>query len=186
MFAVLKRLFELIPTAEAHCDTADGPAVTDGRRALDTANLNHALKWIPADQEDELRQVFSKAMVVRNLGAEAREVADRLFLETLVRIHRVAEGAGFTGIQASGAEVEPIVVAADQALVDGDLEPLRALVPSERFEKLAKRFEVARAKRDFPVDDVPAGREFVAAYVSYFTFAEGHDHEHTHVHAHHG
>lgn len=95
----------------------------------------------------------------------------------------MAEGVGFTGIQASGAEVDPVVVAADRALAEGDLEPLRALVPPERFGELAARFEVARAKRGFAVADVPAGRDYVAAYVSFFKYAEGAEHEHGHHHA---
>ena len=169
-------------TVQAHCDTTEGPAVKDGRKALETGNTNYALKWIPADGEAELRHVFDKAIVVRKLGVEAAEVADRLFLETLVRIHRMAEGVGFTGIQGPGAEVEPVVVAADRALEDGDLEPLRALVPADRFDELAARFELARAKRDFAVDDLAAGRDFIAAYVSYFKYAEGEDHDHDHHH----
>ena len=67
-------------------------------------------------------------------------------------------------------------------LEDGDLEPLRALVTADRFDELAARFELARAKRDFAVDDVAAGRDFIAAYVSYFKYAEGEDHDHGHHH----
>ena len=78
---------------QAHCDTAEGPAVKDGRKALETSNLNYALKWIPADGEAELRDVFEKALKVRLLGVEAAELADRLFLETMVRIHRMGEDA---------------------------------------------------------------------------------------------
>jgi hypothetical protein len=181
MFNLIKRLSRLIPSAEAHCDTAEGPAVTDGGRALETGNLNHALKWVPADGEAELRQVFDKAMAVRRLAVEAVEVGDRLFLETLVRVHRMAEGVGFTGIQPGGAE-DPLVVAADRALADGDLEPLRALVPPDRFTGLAARFRSTRDKRDFDVDDVAAGRDFVAAYTSYFKYAEGEEHTHGHQH----
>lgn len=48
----------ILPSAQAHCDTADGPAVTDGRRALETGNINLALKWIPSDGEAELAEVF--------------------------------------------------------------------------------------------------------------------------------
>ena len=51
-------------SAQAHCDTAEGPAVKDGRKALETSNLNYALKWIPADGEAELRDVFVKALKV--------------------------------------------------------------------------------------------------------------------------
>ena len=36
----------IIQPASAHCDTEDGPAVNDGRKALQTGVANHALKWI--------------------------------------------------------------------------------------------------------------------------------------------
>ena len=103
----------------AHCDTADGPAVKDGRKALETGNINFALKWIPVEGEAEMRDVFAKAMSVRTLGAEAAELADRLVLETLVRIHRMGEGVGFTGIQPVGAQIDPVVKAADEAIAAG-------------------------------------------------------------------
>lgn len=168
----------VLPTADAHCDTADGPSVIDGRRALETGNLNYALKWIPADGEDELRAVFDKAMRVRGLSPDAAELADRLFLETMVRIHRMAEGVGFTGIQPTGAAVDPVVVAADRALESGDDAGLRDLVPADRWEELHRRFGEALARRDHDVNDVAAGREFMEAYVSFFKYAEGEDHDH--------
>ena len=181
---LLRSLAEaLLPFADAHCDTADGPAVTDGRRALDSGNLNFALKWIQAEGEGELRAVFDKALAVRKLGPEAAEVADRLFLETLVRLHRMGEGVGFTGIQPSGAKVDPIVVAADRALETGDDHEVIALAPAGRREELHRRFEAALGKKAFDVDDVPAARDFDAAYVNYFKFAEGEDHASGHHHA---
>lgn len=120
-------------------------------------------------------------------------LADRLFLETLVRLHRMGEGVGFTGIQPSGTTIDPIVVAADRALETGDDHELMALAPAERREELHRRFQAALGKKAFEVDDVPAGREFVASYVSFFKFAEGEEHEHRHpapgtparVHQHH-
>jgi hypothetical protein len=171
------------PTAQAHCDTAEGPAVKDGRRALETGNINHALKWIPADGEAELRDVFDKALKVRGLGADAAELADRLFLETLVRIHRMGEGVGFAGIQPVGTQVDPVVVAADGAIAQGSDAALLPMVPAERRAELDKRFRAALAVKDFDVDDVAAGRRYLAAYVSFFKYAEGEEHEH-HGHEH--
>ncbi len=162
----------------AHCDTADGPAVTDGRRALDTGNVNYALKWIPADGEEELRQVFDKAQQIRPLGEEAAELADQLFLETLVRLHRLAEGVGFTGIQPTGTAVDPVVNAADAALSLGSDADLLPMVPEERRAELHRRFRTAFAIGEFDVDDVDAGRRYLAAYVDFFKYAEGEDHEH--------
>jgi uncharacterized protein DUF6448 len=175
----LRSLVEaILATAEAHCDTADGPAVTDGRRALETGNINHALKWIQADGEPELTEVFTKALAVRKLGSDAAELADRLFLETLVRLHRMGEGVGFTGIQPSGTQIEPIVAAADRALEIGDDTEVYVMAPPERREELHRRFELALAKKGFDVNDVPAARDYVAAYVSFFKYAEGEDHAH--------
>jgi hypothetical protein len=172
-------------TVQAHCDTAEGPAVTDGRKALETGNINHALKWISADGESELRDVFEKAMKVRTLGAEAPELADRLFLETMVRLHRMGEGVGFAGIQPVGTQVDPVVAAAAEAIAQGSDAALLPMVPPERRAELDQRFQAALAVKDFDVDDVAAGRRYLAAYVSFFKYAEGEDHEH-HGHEHHG
>ena len=173
-------------TVHAHCDTAEGPAVKAGRRALATGNINQALAWIPADGEAELRDVFEKALKVRTLGTDAAEVADRLFLETMVRIHRMGEGVGFTGIQPTGTDVDPVVTAADEALALGSDAGLLPLVPDERRAELHERFHAAMALKDFDVDDVAAGRRYLAAYVSFFKYAEGEDHEHGgHAHGEH-
>lgn len=180
--ALLRSLVEVIvPTVEAHCDTADGPAVIDGRRALETGNINYALKWIQPDSETELAEVFAKSLTVRKLGKDAAEVADRLFLETLVRLHRMGEGVGFTGIQPAGASVDPIVVAADRALEVGDDRDVLALVPAARRDELHRRFAAALGKKGFDINDITAARDYVAAYVNFFKYAEGEDHAHGHA-----
>jgi len=173
-------------TVQAHCDTAEGPAVRDGRRALETGNVNYALTWIPADGEAELRDVFDRARRVRSLGTEAAELADRLFLETLVRLHRMGEGVGFTGIQPVGAPVDPVALAADEAIARGSNTDLLPMVPPERRAELDRRFQAAVALQDFDVDDVAAGRRYLAAYVDFFMYAEGegHGHESSESHCH--
>jgi len=97
----------IVQPADAHCDTEDGPAVTDGRRALASGNINHALKWVSAEAEDEVRRAFGEAITLRADGGDAAAQADRTFLETLVRVHRAGEGVGFDGIQPTGADVPP-------------------------------------------------------------------------------
>ena len=177
---------------QAHCDTSDGPAVTDGSKSLETGKINYALKWVPADGEAEVRDVFDKALRVRGLGPDAAEVADRLLLETLVRVHRMAEGVGFTGIQPTGTQVAPVVLAADEAIAKGSDADLLAMVAPERRTELHRRFEGALALRNFDVDDLEVARRYIAAYVGFFKYAEGEGHEHheptghgsTHHHSH--
>lgn len=164
-----------LPIAQAHCDTADGPAASDGRRALETGEVAYALKWIPATSERELRDVFAQVMAVRPLSPQAAEIADRLFLETLVRLHRLSEGVGFTGIQPAGVRMDPVVAAADRALDTGELAPVLQCVAEERRDELQRRFKIARSKQDFRVEDIDAGRDFISAYVDFFKYAEGHE-----------
>jgi hypothetical protein len=170
----------VVREASAHCDTEDGPAATDGRRALASGNVSIAAKWVRPEDEPELRAVFEKALRVRAAGGEVSEVADRWFIENLVRIHRAGEGAGFEGLKPVGTPVPTQVRAADEALAEGSIEPLRGLVDSGRWAELEDRFQRALALKDFVDDDLDAARAYMSAYVSFFKFAEGEDHDHHH------
>ncbi len=163
-------------TASAHCDTEDGPAVAAGRLALEAGDPDVALAWVRDTGEPEVRDVFRRSLRVRTLGDDARYVADRLFLETLVRVHRAGEGAGFEGIKPGGT-IDPVVAAADRAYDVGSLDPLAGLVPGDRVRELDRRLEAALAAKDHDVHDIAAGRKAVAAYVDFATFAAGEDHE---------
>lgn len=161
----------VVQPASAHCDTEDGPVVAAGRRALTTGNVNHALAWVHQDAEGEVRGAFTDALAA--LGT-ARIGAERRFLETLVRLHRAGEGAGFEGIKPAGTPQPPAVTAADQALAAGTLAPLEPLLADEHRPQVARRLAVALALRDHDVDDVAAGRAFVSAYVDYVHHAAHH------------
>ncbi|AHM57638.1 LysM domain protein (plasmid) [Peptoclostridium acidaminophilum DSM 3953] len=170
--------------ANAHCDTMDGPTAIDGRKALETNNINYALKWITSDYEDELRRIFEKCVKVRALSPEAQELADMYFLENLVRIHRAGEGAPFEGLKPSGTPIDKKVAAADKSVEIGNLSPLEGLVSPEEMHELKGRFEKVMSLKNFDVNDVEAGRKYIEAYVSFFKTAEGEEHEHGSRHSH--
>ena len=170
--------------ASAHCDTMDGPTAQDGLQALETGNIALALKWVSPSDEEELRAVYDKARTARDQGPAAREVADRWFVENLIRVHRAGEGASFSGVQPYGVPVDERVAAADAAIASGDLAPLEGLVPADRWAELERRFATVLERKEYDATDVVAGRSYIAAYVSFFKYAEGEDHEHDHEHDH--
>lgn len=170
--------------AYAHCDTMDGPAVKDGKKALETGNINYAYKWIFEEYEEELKGIFELALKARKFGSHAKEVADRWFLENFVRIHRAGEGASYEGLKPSGTALDPIVVAADKSIDIGDMSPLKGLVTDEEYHALEEKFDKAIALKNFDINDVKAAREYVYAYVTFFKMAEGEEHEHEHGHEH--
>ena len=71
-----------------HCDSLDGPVVAAARRALDAGDVDLVLPFVPEQGEAEVKNVFQSTLPVSQLDDETREVADRLFFETVVRVHR--------------------------------------------------------------------------------------------------
>ena len=56
-------------TAQAHCDTMDGPVVAAAKRALDTGAEKYVLIWVRAQDEPEIRNTLRHALAVRKLEA---------------------------------------------------------------------------------------------------------------------
>ena len=158
--------------AVGHCDGMDGPVVTLARKALESGNVNLILPWVRAEDEGEIRTAFEHASSVRKLGAEARQLADTHFFETLVRIHRAGEGAPFTGLKPAGRDLGLAVPASDRALEDGSIERVVTLLTDAVREGLRERFDMAYSRKNFDSSDVRAGREFVEAYVPFIHYVE--------------
>jgi hypothetical protein len=157
----------------AHCDTMDGPVVVAAKAALEKREVTPALKWVKKQDEAEIKAAFEKTLAVRAKGTEARDLADRWFFETLVRVHRAGEGAPFTGLKPAGRELGPAIEGADKALESGSVDTVVKLLTHEVTEGLHKRFAEAREKKEHAEHNVEAGREYVAACVDYVHHVEG-------------
>lgn len=169
----------------AHCDTMDGPVVKDAKKAIETNNVNYVLKWVRAEDEKEIKEAFNLAMKVRPLSVEAQLLADKYFFETLVRIHRAGEGMAFTGVKPSGTPVDEKILAADKSIETGSLAALEKMVPESQHPELQRRFDRVEALKNFDVNNVKAGREYIEAYVQFFHFAEGETEDHANEHGEH-
>jgi len=157
--------------AAAHCDTLDGPVIKDARTALEKGEVTPVLKWVQKKDEPVIHKAFTQALTAGKKGAKAQEEGEHRFFETLVKIHRAGEGASFSGLKPAGA-VEPVIVAADEALVSGSADGLVQLITDQAAKGLRERHtrtvELSRHKDE----SVEAGRKYVAAYVDYTHYAE--------------
>ncbi|MBP8302653.1 MAG: hypothetical protein KBE04_00840 [Phycisphaerae bacterium] len=161
----------LVNRVWANCDTINGPVASAGRTALEKGDVTPLLKWVKKEHEAELRKVFQKALVVRAKGPEAKEMADRLFQETFVRLHRAGEGQPYTGIK--DVPLEPIVVLADKALEGGSVDAVIDKLTAPIAEGIRERFRKAVEAKKHADQSVDAGREYVEAYVQYMHYVEG-------------
>lgn len=165
-------------TASAHCDTMGGPTVTDGYKAIESGNINYVLKWVQPEYEKEIKNKFDLIMKMKDLSPEAKEVAEQYFFSELVRVHRAGEGASFDGLKPLGTPIDEVVEAADESIATGNLDPINkmneeGLIPDERMAEITERFEKVMSLKNYDVNDLEAGREYIEAYVSFFKFAEG-------------
>jgi len=157
----------------AHCDGLDGPVVMAAKNALETENVNLVLIWVQKKDEAEIRKVFQRTLAVRKLSPEAKELADMNFFETLVRIHRAGEGAGYTGLKPAGRDLGPAIPAADRAVAEGRLEALYRLLIDKIQEGLHEKFKKVIEHKNYRKDDVEGGREYIESYVTFIHYVEG-------------
>lgn len=159
--------------AYAHCDTMDGPTVADGKKALESGNINYALKWVQPGYEKEITDAFNLSMNVKELSPEAKEISEKYFYDNLVRVHRAGEGAPFDGVKPHGTPIDEKVAAADKSIEAGNLSPLEGLIEEDKVPELEERFEKVMTLKNYDINNVEEGREYIEAYVKFFKFAEG-------------
>lgn len=171
-FLPLALVFTVTAPAAAHCDSLDGPVVTAARRALETGDVNLVLVWVRGQDEPEIRNAFRRALSVRGLSDDARELADYYFFETLVRVHRAGEGEPYTGLKPAGYDPSPGIAAADSAVEAGALAGLDSRLAGHAAAALQDRFERVQALKAYEASDLEAGRAYVRAYVEFIHFVE--------------
>jgi len=159
-------------SSRAHCDTLDGPVVKDARIALSKGDVTSLLKWVVKEDEKEIQTAFQKTLAVRKLNPEAKDLADMYFFETLVRIHRAAEGAPYTGLKSSVADLDPAVAAADKALESGSVDELAKEISHTIENGIRQRFQQALEAKKHNDASVEAGRKYVEAYVQFVHYVE--------------
>jgi hypothetical protein len=161
----------VIPSwVQAHCDTLEGPVILAAKTALEKGDVTPVLKWVKKESEEEIRALFKEALAVRSKSPEAKDLADRYFFETLVRIHRAGEGAPYTGLKSDS--VEPIISEADGSLEKGSPDHLVKYLTEELAKGIRLRFINTMEKRKQAEDSIAAGREFVEAYVEFTHYIE--------------
>jgi hypothetical protein len=154
-----------------HCDALDGPVVTAAKAAIAAASPDPVLPFVPRESEDEARAAFERTMEARKQGEPACDVADRWFFETVVRLHRIGEGAPFNGLRPAGLGHGPVVPVAERALEAGHPERLAALLTDVVEEQVMRRFDEVLRLRSRVDGDINAHRRYVEAMLAFETWS---------------
>ena len=156
-----------------HCDSLDGPVVRAAQRALDAGNVALVLPYVPKTGEKEVIHAFDQVVRARQTNTLCREVADRYFFETVVRIHRAGEGAPFTGLKPAGLDVGPVIPVAEKAIESGNAAALEDVLVTAVREQLADRFHHLRHFRENAEQGVDGARAYVQSMLGLQVWAHG-------------
>ncbi|QNN54921.1 hypothetical protein H9L09_08380 [Nocardioides mesophilus] len=145
----------------------DGPVVTAARQALEADDVDLVLPFVPEDGEAEVRAVFDRVQPVLRLGDAAREVAEQLFFETVVRVHRAGEGAPYTGLTPAGQDVGPVIPLAERAIETGSPDAVAGYLTGLLQDELEQRLEKVNALAALKDQSVSEAREYVEAMLGF-------------------
>jgi hypothetical protein len=159
--------------ASAHCDSTSGPVVGAAREALDAGDVRPVLAYVKPEAEAELNAAFRQTLEVRQASGSARDLADRYFFETAVRLHRQGEGAAYTGLKEI-VDVGPALLAAEQALETGDIDTVNTVIGGAVRSELRERYQAVVAARERAAHEgtVMAARERVEAELAFETYVD--------------
>jgi hypothetical protein len=134
-------------TASAHCDSEKGPVAQAALKALEANNVNLVLPYVQPDAEAELTAAFKHVMQVRKEGGTSKELADRYFLETAIRLHRLGEGASYEGM--THEAVPASILTADKAMASGSLAPIYKMLDQAIRKSVEEKYHaVVKARED--------------------------------------
>jgi hypothetical protein len=138
-------LFSATP-ASAHCDSEKGPVAKAAIKSLDTGEAKYILAYVQPEAEAELTTAFKQALAARKAGGTTKELADRYFMETAVRLHRMGEGAPYTGVT---DEVTPqSILTADKAMASGSMDGVYKMLDAAIMKGVEEKYQAVLKARE--------------------------------------
>ena len=154
-----------------HCDALDGPVVNGARQALSSGDATFALRFVPEQAEAEARAAFDQVRQARTEGLRAREVADRYFYETIVRLHRAGEGAPFTGLKPAGLDHGPVLPVAERAIQTASPDELTGLLANTVAQQVKRRLDRVMALQPTVAGGLAQARAYTDAVLGLEVYA---------------
>jgi hypothetical protein len=164
----------------------EGPVVKASKTDLETGNINYVLIWVSEVDEQEIKDLFNRVLEVRKLNDTAKELADNYFFETVVRVHRMGEGVAYTGLKNAGYKPEEGIKLSDAAIEKNSVNDILTHLNESEQSNVKELFDDVISKKNFNINDINAGRVYVASYVHFIHYVEelfsNNKESHTHKH----
>lgn len=162
------------PAARAHCDTLDGPLITEAKAAIEKGDVTPVLKWVNKEDEAEIREAFAQLMSLRGRtqDVELRAYLDTGFLERLVKVHGRLDGQVYGKLKPAGSITDPALLAAEAAMAGGNVDRLARYIADQAEQGIRQRFAAAVEARRQAAESVELGRKYIRAYMEFVHYVD--------------
>ena len=136
------------------------------KMSLQTGNVNYILIWLPEESENAMKNLLEKTCCKRSSRMNMQKQAYDWYFETVYRFylsgrspdHNTTQSRDLTGNQ---------VLKIDRAIQSGNFEEIRDIIPVTHETDAQQRFQNLIKLRDFPLNNISAGRSYVSAFFDF-------------------
>lgn len=138
----------------------DGPLMRAAERALETGDARHIIIWVPEESVNTVRNLLERVCCEQRDNPHAP--VTRWYFRTVARLSAACGAPG--NIPSLAPEQRRLFHVVEQACMSGNVHAIISAVPDTQDGRIRQRFLRVMETRDFPVADLAAGRDYVAAY----------------------
>lgn len=148
-------------------DVIQGPVVKAAKMALETGNVNYILIWLPEESENTLKNLLEKTCCKRSSRMNMQNQAYDWYFATVNRFFSTSRSYDYLKTQFGGLAEKPLVLKVDTAIESGNFEEIRDIIPITHEADAKQRFLHVMNMRNYPVNDIAAGRAYVSAFFDF-------------------
>jgi hypothetical protein len=147
-------------------DEMPEPVLKAAKMALETGNVNYILIWLPEKSENTLKNLLEKTCCKRSSRLNTQKQAydwyyvtvNKFYLSSRSPDHHTTQSLDLAG---------KLVLKIDRAIESGNFDVIRDIIPVTHEADAKQRFQHLIKMRDFPVNNIAAGRSYVSAFFDF-------------------
>jgi hypothetical protein len=147
-------------------DEMHEPVFKAAKMSLETGNVNCILIWLPEESENSLKNLLEKTCCIRSSRMSMQKQAYDWYFETVNRFYRSSSSPDHHMTQSPDLSGK-LVLKIDRAIESGNFEEIQDIIPETHEADAKQRFQHLITMRDFPVNNIVAGRLYVSAFFDF-------------------
>jgi hypothetical protein len=168
-------LYRFILTKEGmnmskYSDKIQGPVMNAAKMALETGNVNYILIWVPQESENSLKNLLEKTCCEGSSKKNLQNHTFDWYFETVNRLHSANWWILYRCLKPGGLDESPLVLNVERAINIGNFEEIIGDIPDTCAGEVKQRFQQVMDKRNYPVNNIAAGRVYVSAFFDFIGY----------------